>query len=67
MFGGGPGAGRARAAATEVAKLLATSAGTLPIQAASISFIRAVSAARRSLSNFECFAKEVPPRKRRLG
>jgi hypothetical protein len=53
--------GRARAASTAVAKLLAVSAGRLPTQAASISLIRVVSAARRSFSNFECFVNANPP------
>jgi hypothetical protein len=55
MSGARSWGGRARAAWTAVAKLLAVSAGRLPTQAASISLIRVVSAARRSFSNFECF------------
>jgi hypothetical protein len=61
MSGARSWGGRARAASTAVVKLLAVSAGRLPTQAASISLIRVVSAARRSFSNFECFVNANPP------
>jgi hypothetical protein len=56
MFGKGPCGGRARAAVTASTNASATGFGRLPSQAASISFTRVVSAARRAFSNFECFA-----------
>jgi hypothetical protein len=51
--------GRARASSTDLTKAFARSGGRLPIQAASISFIRTVSAARRSFSCFECFVTRL--------
>jgi hypothetical protein len=55
MSGGRSAGGRLRAASTAAVNAFAWSAGRLANQAASISFVRAVSAARRSDSNFECF------------
>src|SRR6478735_8374538 len=60
MFGHGPWGGRARAAATAWLNASAAGLDRLPSQAASISLMRTVSAARRSFSNFECLAIRLP-------
>jgi len=59
MFGGGGWGGRARAASTAARNAFSSALGRLPSHAASISFTRVDSAARRSFSNFECFVTTV--------
>src|SRR6187402_720355 len=61
MFGGGPWGGRARATATASTNASRSAFERLPIQAASISLSRSVSAARWADSYFECLVTQTPP------